>query len=191
MDSRYDLGSSVVARPRIVDAAARMRDTEDTEVDMTAERVSELVELLDEAFVGPRWHALLINLESVAPDDWLWVAPGGQRSIRDIVAHVGGCKFMYQNQAFGDGQYTWDTPPVADGDALVTIPAAIDWLREGHQRLRSSVAALDDELPRLRGHHSGTLRETRWIIKTMIEHDLYHSGEINYIRALRQQDDEI
>ena len=98
MDSRYDLGSSVVARPRIVDAAAQMRDTEDTEVDMTAERVSELVELLDEAFVGPRWHALLINLESVAPDDWLWVAPGGQRSIRDIVAHVGGCKFMYRTR---------------------------------------------------------------------------------------------
>jgi hypothetical protein len=158
---------------------------------MAAERVSELLELLDEAFQGPRWHSLLRNLESVAPDDWLWVAPGGQRSIRDIVAHVGACKFMYDNQAFGDGQYTWEEPPVAGGDVLDSIPTAIGWLREGHQRLYRSIAALDDdELSRLRGHHSGIAKETHWIIKTMIEHDLYHSGEINYIRALRQQNDE-
>jgi hypothetical protein len=158
---------------------------------MGAERVAELVELLDEAFSGPRWHSLLTNLESVTPDDWNWVAPRGRRSIRDIVAHVGGCKFMYNNQAFGDGQYTWDSPPVAGGDALDTMPTAIEWLRAGHERLRGSIAALeDDDLPRQRGHHSGTSRETRWIIRTMIEHDLYHAGEINYIRALRQQNDE-
>jgi hypothetical protein len=157
---------------------------------MTAVRVSELVDLLDEAFEGTRWHSLLRNLESVTPADWLWVAPGGRRSIRDIVAHVGGCKFMYQDQAFGDGQFTWDDHPVAGGEALDTEPSAVEWLREGHQRLRDSVAALDDdELLRPRGHHSGTPRETRWIIATMIEHDLYHAGEINYIRALHQQND--
>jgi hypothetical protein len=131
-------------------------------------------------------------LQSVAPADWLWVAPGGRRSIRDVVAHVGACKFMYHDQAFGDGRYTWDDPPVAGGDALAAIPSAIAWLREGHERLRRGIAALDDdELLRPRPHHSGTARETRWIVQTMIEHDLYHAGEINYIRALRQQNDEL
>jgi hypothetical protein len=158
---------------------------------MATERVSELLDLFDEAFEGTRWHSLLTNLGAVTPADWLWVAPGGRRSIRDVVAHVGGCKFMYDNQAFGDGTFTWDDPPVAGGDALATISLAIGWLREGHERLHRSIAALnDDELRRPRPHHSGTPRETRWIIKTMIEHDLYHAGEINYIRALRQQDDE-
>ncbi len=159
---------------------------------MAAERVSELLDLLDEAFDGTRWHSLLRNLESVTPDDWRWVAPGGRRSIRDIVAHVGGCKFMYDNRAFGDGTYTWDDPPVAGGEALAAISSAIEWLRQGHGRLHRSIAALDDdELSRPRGHHSGTTRETRWVIKTMIEHDLYHAGEINYIRTLRQQTDEL
>ena len=159
---------------------------------MAAERLSELLGLLDEAFRGPRWHSLLTNLGPVTPADWLWVAPGGRRSIRDVVTHVGACKFMYDNQAFGDGQFTWDDPPVAGGEALATIPSAVEWLREGHERLRRNIAALDDdELLRPRPHHSGTPRETRWIIRTMIEHDLYHAGEINYIRALRQQNDEI
>ena len=35
---------------------------------MAAERVSELLELLDEAFQGPRWHSVLRNLANVAPD---------------------------------------------------------------------------------------------------------------------------
>ena len=159
---------------------------------MAAERISELLDLLDEAFQGTRWHSLLRNLETVTPNDWLWVAPDGRRSIRDVVAHVGACKFMYDNQAFGDGTLSWDDPLVAGGDALATISSAIEWLREGHGRLHRSIAALnDDELLRPRPHHSGTPRETRWIIKTMIEHDLYHAGEINYIRTLCQQTDEL
>jgi hypothetical protein len=90
-----------------------------------------------------------------------------------------------------DGTWTWAGPSVAGGEALTIIPSAIEWLREGHARLHRRIASLgDDDLPRLRGHHSGTPRVTRWIIKTMIEHDLYYAGEINYIRALRQQNDE-
>lgn len=159
---------------------------------MATERVSELIELFDEAFHGVRWHSLLRNLETVTPADWLWVAPGGRRSIRDIVAHVGSCKFMYHNQAFGDGTYRWDVSRVASRDATDTIPSAVAWLRKGHDRLHRSLAELDDsDLPLRRPHHSGTPRETRWIIRTLIEHDLYHAGEINYIRALHQQDDDL
>ncbi len=145
---------------------------------MTTSLVSQLLYLFDEAFQGADWHSLLSNLASVTPADWLWVAPGGRRSIHDIVQHV------------GDARLTWDDPLVLGGDALDTIPAAIEWLREGHERLRQSIAALDDaELQRLRWHHSGKYKETRWIISVMIQHDLYHAGEINYIRALHQQND--
>ena len=35
----------------------------------------------------------------------------------------------------------------------------------------------------------GTQHETRWLIKTMIEHDIYHAGEINHLRALAQGND--
>jgi hypothetical protein len=153
--------------------------------------VAQYLRLLDDAFDGPDWHSLLSNLRSVTPEDWLWVAPGGRRSIRDIVGHVGGCKLVYENQAFGDGRLAWSDPFVAGAEALATIPTAIAWLREGHARLRHSIAALDDgELLRPRPHHSGKPKETRWIINVMTQHDLYHAGEINYIRALHQQNDE-
>jgi hypothetical protein len=157
---------------------------------MTVSAVSQLLYLLDSAFQGSEWHSLLGNLRSVTPEDWLWVPSGGHRSIRHIVQHVGGCKFMYQNHAFGDAQLTWDDPLVEGRDALSTLTEATAWLQAGQQRLRQSIAVLDDtELLRPRKTNWGALEETRWIIMVMIQHYLYHAGEINHLRALHQQND--
>ena len=157
---------------------------------MTTPAVSQLLFLLDEAFEDQKWHSLLTNLRAVTPDDWTWVPPDGRRSIRDIVLHVGGGKLVYQNLAFGDASLSWDDPVVEDNEAVATIPSAIEWLRQGQQRFRQSVVALnDDELLLPRKTHLG-MKETRLIISTIITHDLYHAGEINHIRCLHQQDDE-
>jgi DinB superfamily len=152
--------------------------------------VSELVYALDEAFQGTDWHSLLTNLRALEPEDWLWLPPGGQRSIRDIVEHVGECKIMYHNYAFGDGQLTWDEPHVDADSALATVDSAIEWLQRVHESLRESIATLEsDDLGRSRQTNWGELKETRWIIGIMIQHDLYHSGEINHIRALHHEQD--
>ena len=154
--------------------------------------LAQVLYFLDEAFEGTAWHSLLHNLEPVTPDDWLWVPPDGRRSIRDLVAHVGGAKLIYHNHAFGDAQLHWDDPEVLGAEAVATLPTARAWLRACHQRLRDSVASLDDdaELLRPRRHFRGRLHETRWLINVMIQHDLYHAGEINHIRCLHQGDDE-
>jgi uncharacterized damage-inducible protein DinB len=153
--------------------------------------VLQLLYLLDEAFDGTtEWHSLLGNLRSVTPEDWLWVPPGGERSIRDIVGHVGGCKLMYYDYAFGAGTHTWDDPLVKGDEPLATIDSAVAWLREVQERLRSTIARLDDdELLRPRKTNWGETAETRWIIAVMIQHDLYHAGEINHLRSLRQRSD--
>ena len=154
--------------------------------------VDQLLYLMDEAFEDGRSHSLLRNLHSVAEEDWEWTPPGGHRSIRQIVGHVGACKYMYENHAFGDGTLTWADPlakPPEHHAAGRTEPI-LQWLREGHRRLRESVAKLsDDDLQEPRKTNWGEPAQTRWIIKVTIEHDLYHAGEINHLRALRQDDD--
>ncbi len=157
---------------------------------MPTPAVDQLLYLLDEAFEGEDWHSLLGNLRDVAPEGWRWVPPGGQRSIRDLVQHVGSCKFMYDNHAFGDATLDWEHPLVAGDGALADATSAITWLREGHARLRRSIAGLDDaELLRPRRTNWGELKETRWIVAVMIQHDLYHAGEINHLRSLYGRDD--
>ena len=157
---------------------------------MTTQAVEQLLYLLDKAFEDPDWHSLLGNLRAVTPEEWVWVPPGGSRSMRDLVAHVGSCKLMYENHAFGDATLTWEHPLVAGDDVLVDVDAAIAWLRDAHARLHQSVAALDDSVLGLpRRTNWGELKETRWIIAVMIQHDLYHAGEINHLRSLYRRDD--
>src|SRR3990170_5432092 len=113
---------------------------------MSGAGVEQLLYLVDEAFGGEDWHSLMGNLRTVRDEDWLWVPPGGARRIVDLVRHVGECKYVYENHAWGDASMRWDrpgtVPTFADSDRK---PAVIEWLREGHRRLRDRLSALDDE----------------------------------------------
>jgi uncharacterized damage-inducible protein DinB len=154
--------------------------------------IAQLLYLLDEAFdATTNEQSLLGNLRTLVSEDWLWVPVGGHRSIRDIVRHVGGCKFMYHDYAFGGASLTWEDPLVDGVDTLDSGVSAIAWLRAGQERLRRSIAALADdaELLRPRLTNWGECEQTRWIIAVMIQHDLYHAGEINHLRSLRQGTD--
>jgi uncharacterized damage-inducible protein DinB len=147
--------------------------------------------LMDQAFEDAPDESLMGNLRSLGADDWDWRPPGGERSVRQIVQHVGSCKLMYDEYAFGPGLLTWDNPAVVGVGAVDTPASGIAWLREMHHRLRQSVDALADdaELRAPRRTNWGELKETRWLLSVLIQHDNYHAGEINHLRALRQNDD--
>jgi DinB superfamily len=152
---------------------------------------------MDQAFEEDGEHSLLRNTASVPNEAWVWTPSGGSRNVRQIIGHVGACKFMYDNFAFGDSTMAWDHPAASIGASMeelqstAALPhepsrdAVLTWLREGHQRWRDNVAHLSDRNllePRLRPE--GGTKEIRWIICVMVEHDLYHAGEINHLRAL-------
>ncbi len=156
---------------------------------MGREGIEQYLYMMDDAFADTsRWHSVLKNLASVRESEWEWVPEGARRSVRDLAEHC-GAKHMYQNHAFGDRTMTWETVPRPQG---TTPEAIVAWLTECHREWRAGVASLADdaELTKLRGAPWGDERETRWLINTMIQHDLYHAGEINHIRAMRQGDDE-
>ncbi len=156
---------------------------------MTRTSIEQLLYQLDEAFRDNPWGSFLNNLKNVNEDDWEWLPPDGKRSILHIVQHVGYAKLNYENHAFGDRSMNWERAFMPNNSSLGDV---IDWLREGHERLRASVAALadDGELKLNRMAPWGTEANTRWIVNNMIQHDTYHSGEINHIRALHQRNDE-
>jgi hypothetical protein len=66
----------------------------------------------------------------------------------------------------------------------------LDWTDRGQRQFRAHVATLDDDqLLAPRRANWGREYETRWLIKVMMEHDVYHAGEINHLRSLHQLDD--
>ncbi len=155
--------------------------------------IEQVIYTMSEAFEGNDEHSLLANLRSLMAEDWNWIPPGAKRSIFAIVQHIGECKYVYENHAFGDASIRWDRPGSVPSVDLGDAPAVIiDWLRDGQQRLMRSAASLehDRELLTPRPASWGSLHETRWLLNVMLQHDLYHGGEINHIRALRQRNDQ-
>jgi uncharacterized damage-inducible protein DinB len=159
--------------------------------------IETILYLLDEAFRGAgieesnESQALLTNITTVRPDQWEALPAGAARSIRDIAGHVGACKVMYDDYAFGSGTLQFGTAevePFAGGGSLVEV---IAWIEDAHARLVEHVAALADDaaLDAPRATNWGEQRPTRWIIAAMITHDAYHAGEINHVRSLLDGDD--
>ncbi len=159
----------------------------------TRSGIDQLLYMMDSAFDGKEWHSLLGNLASVKDEEWDWVPPGGVRTIRTLVNDLAVCKLVYDSHAFGDGSIHWDRPESVPmrvpKDAAPSEMVA--WLRGAHARLRGHLADLADDsaLGEEVMSQFGKTLERRFLIKTIIEHDLYHCGEINHIRALSQGND--
>ncbi len=159
--------------------------------------IDALLYLMGEAFDGPleegdESSALMPNLTTVPEEIWRALPPGGARSIESIALHVGSCKVMYDDYAFGRGTLGWNLPevqPWPEGEA--PMDETISWLRTAQARLAEHVAALadDSELDRPRRANWGEDRPTRWLIAVMINHDAYHAGEINHLRSILGPDD--
>jgi hypothetical protein len=152
-----------------------------------------LVWLIHDAFEGDPEHSLMSNLRDLRDEDWSFVPPGGRRSIADILEHVGWCKWMYEDYAFGAASLQGDQPPLVSPEgARRSREELLAWLAEGHRRWIASVRALadDSELDRERLSNWGERLPTRVLIRIMIAHDLYHAGEINHVRALLQGRDQ-
>jgi uncharacterized damage-inducible protein DinB len=129
------------------------------------------------------------NLATARDEDLDSTPAAGGRSIRDIAHHIGGAYVMYANHAWGPGDLSWDDPALAgpSGDrALLTA-----WLEGSLEPFIAGLEALagDEELDVQRNLSWGGTASTRQIARAMIEHTLYHTGEINHLRALIQGTD--
>jgi hypothetical protein len=149
--------------------------------------------LSDQAFQNDPHQSLLANLRRLREQDWTAFPTGGQRTIADILEHVGWSKWMYEDYAFGSATLRGDHPPLVPAGGARSRPSAelLAWLKDGHERWLNSVRCLanDAELDRERLTNWGEYLPTRTIIQIMIAHDVYHAGEINHLRALLQNDD--
>ncbi len=125
----------------------------------------------------------------MGPGEWdRPLAPGG-RTIREIAAHCGVAKFIYADFAWGEGGASWDERWAAL-PSLATAEETVAWLREGQQKLLAGVAGMSDETldQPLRVHWDDT-RSARQLATMLARHDVYHAGEINFLRSVLQGTD--
>jgi hypothetical protein len=158
---------------------------------MTRTAIDTLVRQLNAAYRDDPFHAFRKNVGSVRPEEWD-VRPAGwsveefgtqpELSICDLVLHVAGAKFMYADRAFGDASLEWTDIKLPALD----MESVLGWLDEGHRKLVDGLAALQDDAELIAERPAPWRLEMRreQLVAIIINHDLYHSGEINRQRAL-------
>jgi uncharacterized damage-inducible protein DinB len=112
-----------------------------------------------------------------SPEPW-----GFSGSILDILIHVAIDSLVMPDQTFGDrtlsAEAIWERFQ-AEGGGLA---AALALLQEGYQATRRVLAQLTDrDLEQKVGTQQ---RSAESLFVELIEHYLYHAGQINYIRCL-------
>jgi len=154
---------------------------------MARNEVGRLEALLRRSFDGENTQSLIGNLAKVRAEDWDWVPPSGERSIRRIFEHAAIAKHIYAKFLFSNERPAWSA---VAAQRPAEIEALVAWARAGHAAFMAGMSGLQDgDLATVTTKWHGARDTTAEVISVMIQHDCYHAGEINHIRALRQRDD--
>jgi len=106
-------------------------------------------------------------------------------SIRDIVYHVTGDKLVQVSAAFEGGITTWDT--LKNELERENMEAMMGQLVKAHSKVADKLRDSSDEELLLKVSAWGGKRMTlAEFFLMLIEHDLYHAGQIRYIRNIAE-----
>lgn len=153
--------------------------------------VKSLLQYQESAFAKSPWHSLRAALKGVSEDVFFWVPPKYHGfpwmdgSIRDIVYHVTGDKLVQISAAFEGGMLTWDALKVElEKENMKTM---MSQLEEAHKKVVQKLRDLDDEELLLKVKAwSGKRMSIMDFFLMLIEHDIYHAGQIRYIRNIAE-----
>lgn len=147
--------------------------------------------LLRRAFDGGE-HAFLRNLDGVSEAEWRALPPARMRgrAIGDIAWHAAAAKHLYWDAAFGSATLTGDITEERPWDHGRSMADVLAYARDGQAKLLAALAGLEDgAMAHPARAHWGEMLPVRRVFASMIEHDLYHAGEINHIRAMLRDED--
>jgi uncharacterized damage-inducible protein DinB len=145
------------------------------------ERIEEQLKL---AFEGGAWHGpgVLETLEGVTAKEAAAYPLAGAHSIWELVVHIAAWENACRRRLGGDRaelSTSEDWPAITDTSegAWAATKAA---LIEGHHKLRESIAFLTEA--RLDEPILENMRSVYVTIHGVIQHDLYHAGQIAILK---------
>lgn len=148
-----------------------------------------LLQSLDQAFDKKSWHGTNLrgSLRGVTAREAAWRPAPGRHGIADLALHAAYWKYCVLRRLIGGDKGGFPRP----GSNWFTLPipyAEADWkadlklLGDTHRALRSAVAKLTPA--ELKATPKGSTVSNLAIVEGIIAHDLYHAGQIQYVKAL-------
>jgi len=152
--------------------------------------VAPYLDAIDLAYDRQSWHGTNLrgSLRGVTARQAAWRPARGRHNIWELAVHAAYWKYAVLRRLTGAkrGSFAlegsnWFARPVQPTDAAWKADLAL--LERTHRELRAAVAALP--AARLRARVQGK-RTAAWLLAGIAAHDLYHAGQIQLIKRLRQ-----
>lgn len=161
---------------------------------MSAQRilVTHLQQQCEAAYQGSPWHSLKGAIKGIKPDEATWQPPRykgfpwAHGSIVEILFHVAGDTLYQLDYAFGQRSLTWEELQERFRRAGGDLEAARKLLDESFSALQQHLKTLTDaDLARTYIAPDGKTQKTLGeLFQMLLEHYLYHAGQIVYVRCL-------
>jgi DinB family protein len=153
--------------------------------------ITTLIALLDEAYDRRSWHGpnLRGSLRGLRAAQAAWRPARGRHNAWELAVHAAYWKYAALRRLTGEKRGSFARPG-SNWLATPTPPTEAAWRRDldlladCHRRLRAAVAGLQDaDLDRRTPGGQGTIGR---LVRGVAAHDLYHAGQIQLIKRLRE-----
>lgn len=151
--------------------------------------IALLLQLLDEAYDHRAWHGTNLrgSIRRVSAEEAAFRPRAGRHNIWELVVHAAYWKYAVRRQLLGEkrGSFAlkgsnWFRRPERATAAAWKGDVAL--LEEAHRRLRQAVAGLQPS--HLRKRPAGSTFDRASLILGVASHDLYHAGQIQFLKKL-------
>jgi len=149
--------------------------------------IERILDQMDRVFSGDAWHgpSLMSLLEGVSAEDASKHSIRGAHSVWELVHHMASWYAIVQHRLQGESvsvSTERDWPPVWEVSEA-SWKRALENLSSSRTRLRSTIAGMnDDQLELLDQETSGPKTSRYVVIHGVIQHDLYHAGQIAILK---------
>lgn len=152
-----------------------------------------LLALLDEAYDRKLWHGTNLrgSLRGVTPDQAAWRPRAGRHNIWELAVHAAYWKYSVTRRLTGDARGSfalkgsnWFGRPEPGASTQDAWRQDLALLADNHRALRAAVARLTPT--DLETVPNGSRTTVRALVTGVAAHDLYHAGQIQLLKRLRQ-----
>jgi uncharacterized damage-inducible protein DinB len=155
-------------------------------------RIRLLLQVLEQAFTAKGWQGATLSqaVRGLSPRQALWRPGPGRHNIWELVLHTAYWKHVVRQRVSGsDGEARFprsprnypDLPARRDGAAW---QADVALMKREHALMLSDVRRLSS------ARLAARIGKSRWAVAEQIHgiaaHDLYHTGQIQLLRALQR-----
>lgn len=154
--------------------------------------ISVLLQAIDQAFDHRSWHGTNLkgSIRGLTPAAASWRPAPQRHNIWEIVVHAAYWKYIVRRRLIGEAKGSfplsgsnWFERPTVGPPTPSSWKADVALLTEMHRGLREAVAQLDEK--KLSFRPAGSKVRNLDLITGIAAHDLYHAGQIQLLKRLR------